>query len=172
MKENLRHFLTVSADHDCGMDSLLKLKRQLIVKKSQLEVLYEELESSQGFAEDCALSVLHNLIYRLIQLTKSKDSKIALEAAKCLGILGPADLYTMILHPQERTEKEVNKIEILTHKLCQILVDLIMSDDIDTRTVSSDALYVLTEYECRENSETLQDLLYPFQSAHKLKILG
>ncbi|XP_058790954.1 serine-protein kinase ATM [Phymastichus coffea] len=170
LQNNLVQFLSATDDHNCSINSLLQLKQQLSTKKVDLEKLYDELESSQGFAEDCVISLLHKLIYRLIQLTKSKDDKISLEAARCLGVLGPTNLFTTILHPQETPKKETDKIDVLTHKLCQILADLIVSSDIELRTVSSDILYILSEYVCRENSENLQDFLYLFRSAHKRKI--
>ena len=158
---------------------MLNLKDKLISDKAQLEALYGELESTQGFAEHCATSILHRLTCRLIRLTKSTDKCIALEAAKCLGVLGPADLTTLILHPQEAQIREsLDKADSLTYKVCQMLAELVVSDDIEIRRVSSDGLYLTLDTpwgmrlneinsEGAENSEFLKDFLYPFKSLRK-----
>jgi predicted RNA methylase len=158
------------------------LKHQLITQKYQLQEFYEELESSQGFAEHCASSILHRLIYRLIRLTESNDKKTILEAAKCLGILGPADLSTMILHPQEMQMREsMDKVDLLTRNICQMLADFVVSSDIDLRRVSSKTLYAVMdtpwgtrimerEFENNRASIFFKDSLYPFMSLQNFLI--
>lgn len=180
MRENLLRFLSASDNKSCSVNDLLNLKCQLSSKRLQLEELYRELESSQGFAEHCAESVLHRLIYQLIRLTESPDTQVSLEAAKCLGLLGPADLGTMILHPQETQQREtVDKADMLTHKICLALVDFALSGDIELRSASSEALYVVLESawgarvgmgeyaDSVESTEFLRDFLQPFRISQK-----
>lgn len=156
----------------------MNLQHQLESKKSQLEKLYEDLESNQGFAEHCAGSVLHRLIYRLIRLTKSTDPKISLRAAKCLGVLGPANLTTLILHPQEIQSREnIDKADMLTYKVFQMLADFVVSDNIKLKQASSDALYGILsspwgarsgkDFDIDKNSEFLKNFLQPFRISSK-----
>ncbi|XP_011494720.1 PREDICTED: serine-protein kinase ATM [Ceratosolen solmsi marchali] len=180
LRENMEHFLNVSEDENCSLNSLLILKNQLIIKKCQLEELYEELESSQGFDEYSTPSVLHRLIYRLIRLTEYKNTTIVLEAAKCLGILGPANLSTMILHPQEMQMREsIDKVDLLTRDICRMLADFVVSSDINLRIVSSEALYAVLdtpwgtrlierEFDNDKTSTFFKDFLYPFRSLHNM----
>lgn len=172
--------MSASDNKSCSVEDLIALKRQLNSKKQELEELYSELEISQGFAEHCARSILHRLVYHLIRLTESPDTRIGLGAAKCLGLLGPADLCTMILHPQETQQREiVDKADMLTHKVCWTLAEFVLSDDIELRSVSSQVLYVVLDStwgarigidECAdavENVEFLIEFLKPFRNSQK-----
>ncbi|OXU25092.1 hypothetical protein TSAR_000011 [Trichomalopsis sarcophagae] len=180
LRENLKHFLSASENKSCSVDDLIALKRQLSSKREELEELYSELETCQGFAEHCARSVLHRLVYQLIRLTESPDTRISLEAAKCLGLLGPADLCTMILHPQETQQRElIDKANMLTHKVCWMLSEFVLSDDIELRSVSSEVFYVVLDStwgarvgidECADSVENvafLREFLKPFRSSQK-----
>uniref|UniRef100_A0ABD2WPC0 Serine/threonine-protein kinase ATM n=1 Tax=Trichogramma kaykai TaxID=54128 RepID=A0ABD2WPC0_9HYME len=180
--ENLVHFLDSNDEKSCSIDNLQTLKQQLSSNHGDLEKLYEELEMTQGFAEDCESSVLHRLIYRLIRLTESTDIDLALEAAKCLGILGPADLGTMILHPQETQRRESDsKADLLTLKICESLSELVVSPDIDMRVASSDALHAILESAwgnrladlTGKEANTLINIaeyLYPFKGSSKSNV--
>lgn len=180
LRENLKHFLSALDNKSCSIDDMIALKHQLSSKKEELEELYLELETCQGFAEHCARSVLHRLIYQLIRLTESPDKQISLEAAKCLGVLGPADLCTMILHPQETQQREIiDKADMLTHKVCWMLSEFVLSNDIELRSVSSQVLYVVLDStwgarvgidDCADSVENvafLREFLKPFKSLQK-----
>jgi hypothetical protein len=55
------------------MCNLLKLSE----KKQELSVLYKELNDTRGFSEDCAKSLLHQLICMLVELTSVPDSNVS-----------------------------------------------------------------------------------------------
>jgi len=65
----------------------------------------------RGFSEECEKSILHLLICQLIDISQCNDPEKSLEAVKCLGELGPADLTTLILKPDSQINgyKLVNK---------------------------------------------------------------
>ena len=66
----------------------------------------------RGFSEDCDKSIIHRLIFALLQTIRGSDLEKSIVAAKCLGELGPSDLRTIVLKPdiQLHTYKFVSKI--------------------------------------------------------------
>lgn len=58
---------------------------KLRIRKSELLLLYQNLEHMRGFSQDCEASVLHRLIYKLISLTSSEDSKVLFHANICVS---------------------------------------------------------------------------------------
>lgn len=50
-----------------------------------------------AFSEDCEKSIIHRLIYSLLQTVQGSDIERSHVAAQCLGELGPNDLGTMVL---------------------------------------------------------------------------
>ncbi|XP_008559414.1 serine-protein kinase ATM [Microplitis demolitor] len=123
---------------------LLNLKEELAQNKTELLEMYKELEKLRGFAEDSNSSIIHRLIYKLIKLTENKNVNISLDVAKCLGELGPTDLTTMILHPEDDKKKENgDPAELLTYQIINRLVEFIVDRNINLRTSSADALYAV-----------------------------
>jgi hypothetical protein len=59
----------------CLTDSYNLLK--LSGKKQELSILYKELNDKRGFSEDCADSLLHQLICMLVELTSVPDSRVS-----------------------------------------------------------------------------------------------
>ena len=160
LESEIEHFLTVTDEINLSsnVSSLLLLKGKLLENREELNHMYRKLENMRGFAEDCASSILHQLIYRLLKLTESSDLIISQEAAKCLGILGPGDLMTMILHPEKVEIKEdSDRIEMLTYKILTLLSNYIIEKDIDLRKASSDALYAVIS---SPNGQKLMNLNY------------
>ena len=146
LESEIEHFLTVTDEINLpsNASSLLLLKGKLSEKKVELNVMYKKLENLRGFAEDCAKSLLHQLIYRLVKLTESYDPIVSEEAMKCLGILGPGDLTTMIFHQEKSEMKEAtDEIEMLTYRILILLSNYIIEKDIELRKASSDALYAV-----------------------------
>lgn len=146
LESEMEHFLTVTDEINLpsNASSLLLLKGKLSEKKEELNDMYRKLENLRGFAEDCVSSLLHQLIHRLVKLTESSDPIVSEEAAKCLGILGPGDLTTMILHQEKAEIKEATDgIEMLTYKILILLSNYIIENDIELRKASSDALYAV-----------------------------
>ncbi|KAF7998580.1 hypothetical protein HCN44_010988 [Aphidius gifuensis] len=99
----IEYFLNVYHENNvnCSLEGILHLKNKLLNRRDELKIMYSDLDNIRGFAEDCISSKIHRLIYHLIKLSESSDLNISLEAAQCLGILGPVDLTTMILHSEE-----------------------------------------------------------------------
>lgn len=124
-----------------NVSSLLLLKGKILKKKNELNELYKTLENLR-FAEDSDSSILHQLIYRLVKLSESSDLNVSQEAVKCLGILGPGDLTTMILHQEKMEIRESNdRFETLTYKILIFLSNHIIDENIELRKSSTTALY-------------------------------
>ncbi|XP_043278372.1 serine-protein kinase ATM [Venturia canescens] len=144
LEDEIEHFLNATnvKTLSCSYEGLVHVKNQLSTRKQELCEMYNRLEGLRGFAEDCASSTLHKLIYKLVQLTRSCDTNISLEAAKCLGQLGPADLTTMILHPENVYAKENSlEVEMLTFHVVNRLIDYLVDSNTNLRRASSSALY-------------------------------
>lgn len=89
----IKQFLNVKLVTD---ETLTGLKSALCDKKEELVELYKESQNIT-FSEDCIDSPLHQLVTKLLKITKSNDSKKALLAATCLGELGPYNLSSVAL---------------------------------------------------------------------------
>ena len=139
------HFLNVSSDKNfSGTESIVRLGEQLSSRRKEFKEHYKKLESLHSFAEDCTSSKLHRLIHKLAKLMESSDPQVSQEAAKCLGLLGPGNLATMILLPDPIPPRvNSNRLEILTHKLLILLSDLVNDKNIELREASAEALYVV-----------------------------
>ncbi|KAK0178060.1 hypothetical protein PV328_002041 [Microctonus aethiopoides] len=190
LRNEIEHFLNTGSDvntMECSFEGLLHLKQILFERKLELNEMYRDLEKLRGFAEDCTSSILHKLIYRLVKLTEHLDSNISLEAAQCLGELGPADLTTMILH-REKSFCSITKRDqyelILTYRIAVQLADFIVGSDDNLRQASSNALCeicascwgreILTKKYLQNfedsGKQMLLEYIQPFLSNGKLKI--
>lgn len=146
LEEEVQHFLNTMVDKDIyySIEDIAHLRMQLSTRKEELQELYNKLEAFRGFAEDCATSMLHQLVYKLIKLTASSDLDVSIEAVKCLGELGPTDLTSMILYFQKSHVKESSDlIEILTLKIATIMLQFLFQSDVQFRKVSAKTLYIL-----------------------------
>ncbi|XP_076172316.1 serine/threonine-protein kinase tefu isoform X2 [Ptiloglossa arizonensis] len=146
LETEIQHFLKSLVDKNINysLEDISHLRLQLSVKKEELQELYNKLETFRGFAEDCASSMLHQLIYKLIKLTASSDLNVSIEASKCLGELGPNDLTSMILYLEKSHVKETSDlIEILSYKIVTKLIKFLFQSNIELRKVSANALYVI-----------------------------
>ncbi|KDR18216.1 Serine-protein kinase ATM [Zootermopsis nevadensis] len=147
LKESIRYFLNAGNKNlGCRAEGLKHLRTQLSEKKQELNMLYKELNDMRGFSEDCAKSLLHQLICMLVELTSVPDSRIRQEASRCLGELGPANLTTMILKPEESQELQGNvfgnsSILMFTAHILSVLVDFLVDENIIVVEAASAALY-------------------------------
>lgn len=66
-------------------------------KKEELQHIYKRIYDSHGFSEDCDKSIIHRLIFVLLQTIQGVDAEKSVMAARCLGELGPSDLGTIVL---------------------------------------------------------------------------
>lgn len=81
-----------------------------------------------------------------------------MEAAKCLGELGPADLTTLVLQPENNfytLQKEDNPLNKLLKLSITTLTDLIISDSVKEKKVAVAALYAILS--TGEGNHILQD---------------
>ncbi|XP_076661502.1 serine/threonine-protein kinase tefu isoform X2 [Halictus rubicundus] len=146
LEEEVQHFLNSLIDKNINysIEDILHLRQQLSTRKEEFQVLYNRLETLRGFAEDCASSMLHQLIYKLIKLTASSDINVSIEASKCLGEIGPNDLTSMILYlAKSHVNESSDLIEILTYKIIIKMIELLFQSDVELRKVSADVLYAL-----------------------------
>lgn len=150
LETEIQHFLDTRGEsmEYCSSTELNRLNEQLSTRKTELKEMYQCLGSMHRFSEDCASSKLHQLICVLIKLTTSSTPDIALRAAKCLGELGPADLSTMILQPQnDHSKQNVDPMSLFTYRVLVLLSNLLIHPDVQLFSATSDVLYiVLTSY--------------------------
>ncbi|PNF41119.1 hypothetical protein B7P43_G05975, partial [Cryptotermes secundus] len=70
LEESIRHFLNAGNKNlGCRAEGLKHLRTQLSEKKQELAMMYKALNDMRGFSEDCAKSLLHQLICVLVELT-------------------------------------------------------------------------------------------------------
>ncbi|GLV35047.1 telomere fusion [Carabus blaptoides fortunei] len=146
LEQEIVHFLNASGGLDMTdrTEGLQHLKIQLSTKKSELAKLYADLHKLRGFCGDCEESILHQLICMLVKLTSSFNSRVSLEAARCLGELGPADLTTLVLKPERSIiEEGIHPIELVVGQIVVLLSQYLVHHDIDVAKVASDALYAV-----------------------------
>ncbi|XP_017880998.1 serine-protein kinase ATM [Ceratina calcarata] len=146
LEEEIQYFLNTMIDKnmDCSMEDISHLLMQLSTRKEELRRLYDALEKFRGFSEDCATSLLHQLVYKLIKLTGSAEMDVSIEAARCLGELGPTDLMSMILYLEKGHIKESSDlIEILSYKIIIMMVKFLFESDIELRRISAGVLNVV-----------------------------
>lgn len=146
LEKEIENFLAASDEKvfAYNVEELCQLRKLLENRKSELEQLYSNLERLRGFTEDYASIPLLKLINRLLKLSRSSDRKIALEASKCLGELGPADLTTMILHPEKKYLIEGDAVlHFVLEKAVGLLSSYVVEGNIKLRNASADALYLI-----------------------------
>ncbi|KAF7996223.1 hypothetical protein HCN44_001855 [Aphidius gifuensis] len=144
LSDKIQHFLNVFHENNvnCSLEGILHLKNELLNRRDELKIMYNDLDNIRGFAEDCISSKIHRLIYHLIKLTESSDLNISLEAAQCLGILGPVDLTTMILHSEEgHVQENFDTLISLTLKIIKILSHYLVDNCQEYREKSAIVLY-------------------------------
>lgn len=90
-------------------EGLAALREQLAVKKPELAAVYRQHADRALEVANAKSSSLHRLVVSLLQTVKSPDEATdssvngrRLEAAKCLGELGPSDLSTLVLQPDSQ----------------------------------------------------------------------
>ncbi len=117
LTEEIDYFLKVDQRK---IEGLIALKEQLSSKKNELIAMYNQLQDIHGFSEDCEKSSIHRLVYTLLQFVQGIDITKAVEAAKCLGELGPSDLSSIVLKPdhQRDTYEFASTFDKATEALC------------------------------------------------------
>lgn len=118
LTEEIDYFLKV--DHR-KIEGLVALKEHLSSKKNELIEMYNQLQDIRGFSEDCEKSLIHRLVFTLLQFVQGFDEAKAVEAAKCLGELGPSDLSSIVLKPdhQLHTYEFASTFDKATEDLCK-----------------------------------------------------
>lgn len=77
-----------------------------------------------------------------------------MEALRCLGELGPADLLTTVLQAEQRCEQEKwNPFDLVTGCVTALLSKYIVDNDIEVVTAASEALYCVLD--CKEAKSVL-----------------
>lgn len=143
LEQEIVHFLNAGnlMDVGCRSEGLKHLKLQLSNKKTELIKLYARLHHIRGFSEECQESILHQLICMLVKLTTSSDQVISLEAARCLGELGPADLTTTVLKPEKNIINGVkNPFELIAGQTITLLSKYIVDPDVHVMIIATKAL--------------------------------
>jgi hypothetical protein len=154
------------------LERLAWVRELLSAKKRDLEKLVKNLEGKR-FSDHCHSDVLHSLIQTLIDVIKNGvDDQAMLEAARCLGEIGPVDLSVLVLpkKPKQNTVKGI--IHSKLHPVLETLAKYLKSDDIKLMTISAQVLKSLcqlaeiSEMIAKELNKTRMDLiLKPFKVA-------
>uniref|UniRef100_A0A336N0J5 CSON008049 protein n=1 Tax=Culicoides sonorensis TaxID=179676 RepID=A0A336N0J5_CULSO len=127
------------------VETLNSLHASLASKKLELVEMYKEA-SSIKFSDQTEKSVLHRLVNKLVAIVEGPDETKAYEAAKCLGELGPADLYTLALYRENdnilyKLAVDSNDAESCIHQqLLDCLQDLIFDKNIKIKKVANEIL--------------------------------
>ncbi|KAK9874965.1 hypothetical protein WA026_005780 [Henosepilachna vigintioctopunctata] len=183
LREQIDNFVNsenISKDCSSRVDSLRDLKVHLFCEKRQLKNLYQQLSNLKGFSEDCETSLPHQLISILVDLTHSKNKDVSMEALKCLGELGPADLMTLVVRPEKRlTFNNSTPFEFLTGQIISMLSMYLIDSNIQLFNPSAEVLYcALNTKEGKKITESAEDFgfgsicseyLYPFMISKKPK---
>lgn len=99
LKDEILQFLEFGTTVE-SVGSLKHLRGMLEQSKDDLRLYFTELRQTRGFSEDCEDSHLHKLICTLMTLISSKNKEVSSEAMRCLGTIGPANLATLVLQPE------------------------------------------------------------------------
>lgn len=175
LMEEIDFFLKV--DHR-KIEGLVTLKEQLSLKKNELTEIYNQLQDQHGFSEDCEKSLIHRLVFTLLQFVQGFDEVKAVEAAKCLGELGPSDLSSIVLKPDHQiyTYEFDSTFEKATEHLCKAALTklnrLLLHPDAKLLKAVSQCLIFLLKSEIGKSSVDDFPYLHLFQApaTHKRKI--
>lgn len=80
LKDEINHFLkagNLMKNVGCRTEGLKHLRKQLATRKEELKALYNELYKLRGFSEDCANSIIHQLICMLVKLTSCSNKEVS-----------------------------------------------------------------------------------------------
>ncbi|KAF2897556.1 hypothetical protein ILUMI_08624 [Ignelater luminosus] len=168
LENEIEHFLNTSnlmGSSGYRTEGLKYLKNELSNKKVELKELYSKLHNLRGFSEDCEKSILHRLICILVKLCLSSDSNESVEALRCLGELGPADLLTTVLQAEQRCEQgKWNPFDLVTGCVTALLSKYIVDNNIEVVTAASEALYYVLD--CKEAKTVLGKFINVYNILH------
>lgn len=151
LEQEIRQFLNTgkaTGIYDCRTQGLKYLKKHLAERKDELKDLYQKLNESKGFAEDAQNSCLHQLICLLVKLTISENEEVRVEASRCLGEIGPADLTTLVLQTDLSTlDFKYTHFELVTGRILAVFMQYIVDPDVEVVNATSSALYKVLQSE-------------------------
>ncbi|XP_066905344.1 serine-protein kinase ATM [Halyomorpha halys] len=128
-----------------------RLLLQLEKSQKDLSTIFKEIKSSRYSTEDCAVSLIHKLISKLVILATSSDDEIKDRAAECLGRIGPRNLHTLALQPDLDKESPP-----LSAKVVSLLLPLLVHNDLETCELAVTA--ILEVFETKEGLEAYDAL--------------
>ncbi len=89
-------------------ESLRSLLTALQAGIADLAGMVADLGETRGLSEDATDSLLHRTIHRLVEIASSSvgqqkdgNGSVAQLAARCLGEIGPCELHTLVVQPEE-----------------------------------------------------------------------
>lgn len=154
LEEELRSFLRRQNPDFVALD---RLSNQLTLRKEELSFLYEQVKDSNCFSDDCSKSLVHNLISKLVSLATSANSDIKVSAARCLGQIGPKNVYTLALQPESNSVPPP-----LAEKVLLLLLPLLVHNDSELSEAASAAV---TELLCTAEGLTSLEQLKGVEKA-------
>ncbi|KAK3866688.1 hypothetical protein Pcinc_027801 [Petrolisthes cinctipes] len=135
LREEVETFLTLSRDQ-IHAHCLAHLFSLLEKNRSQVAQLYENAGAGRETTAHC-------LIHRLVTLASGNQEKVALEACRCLGKLGPASLGSSVFYiqdPEHYMDKSGDAESEATHKLLTELRRYLTDDDMEVVVAASRVL--------------------------------
>ncbi|XP_029344827.1 serine-protein kinase ATM [Acyrthosiphon pisum] len=168
LHKDINSFLSQQNENTDIIQSLKFLRLKLQANDKELQCMYQDLLKMRGFSEDCVKSILHCLICTLVKLTKIDEFEIQILAASCLGILGPADLTTLILQPEPEVLKLESNIS-LEYSFIKHIVELVLNylSDYNISVLESSNITLFKVMATDEGQCLYEELgakaLYPFK---------
>lgn len=169
--EKVENFLSQTTDF-AGPHVLTNLWKEIKRSRNEIPSLYKKLNANEE-------SLGHQLTYHLVSLASSLDEKIAIEASRCLGELGPIALGSPVFSLVDKNLLKFQSLEsstdgCATSQLIGILNRYLTTDHIDVGEAASSALYKILATQdgykaARSLEEGVLKALYPFISRHKSK---
>ncbi|KAF5282895.1 hypothetical protein FQR65_LT14172 [Abscondita terminalis] len=158
LRKEIEYFLKSSTLVDTvgsRKEGLSHLRNELSNRKGELKEMYTDLNN---ISEDRRPRLLHQLVCALIKLSLSENVDESLEASKCLGELGSADLSTTVLETEKDCQDmKLNCFELVTKFVLKLLAEYIVDDNIGVMEVASTALYQVMD--CKEGKSVLATFL-------------
>uniref|UniRef100_T1ILY3 FAT domain-containing protein n=1 Tax=Strigamia maritima TaxID=126957 RepID=T1ILY3_STRMM len=166
------------------LEGLRFLKRELCEQKSGLYGISQKLSEMPRFSEHCQRSVIHQLIAELIHLSSSSDTDVAIEAARCLGEIGPIDLYSLVLQVDDGAKIYKQELQCFQNDtigqrnaiLLKLLSENLFNKDVKLVKTTSSVVKTfletksgrnfISQYENKKHDDVLFSILNPFKT-HK-----
>ncbi|KAK6170767.1 hypothetical protein SNE40_019079 [Patella caerulea] len=188
LQKELEFFLEVCEEDSNGPCSYKQLLLHLYKQLTSIDPSYLILQLKNNIT-DSEVSILHSLVRRLLVLLQSGNVEEKMEAAKCLGVIGPVDLSVLALSQQPARrglrealtvydfdpdrEKYCRIFHQLDQYLCDPSIDIVKcaGEVLKNMLATKTGINFSTEYKDRmSDKDYLFHYLQPFRTKKKFTI--